>query len=126
MEIIHKDAGDLKLAPNFTDYEQTRASFSWAEVPELCAGMGEGPGFVAGLARHDWPGNVRELRNVVDATLAMGEPPTLIASGPRSGSLPPPQHCRQRALSTSATTLEAPAPSTKATCSNGNFAMSIR
>ena len=42
MEIIHKDAGDLKLAPNFTDYEQTRASFSWAEVPELCAGMGEG------------------------------------------------------------------------------------
>ncbi|HNF06419.1 MAG TPA: AMP-binding protein, partial [Mycobacterium sp.] len=42
MEIIHKDAGDLKLAPNFTDYEQTRASFSWSEVPELCAGMGAG------------------------------------------------------------------------------------
>ncbi len=42
MEIIHKDAGDLKLAPNFTDYEQTRASFSWSDVPELCAGMGEG------------------------------------------------------------------------------------
>ncbi|GAB4203179.1 MAG: hypothetical protein OHK0013_17080 [Sandaracinaceae bacterium] len=27
--------------------------------------------------RHDWPGNVRELRNVVEATLAMGEAPRL-------------------------------------------------
>ena len=27
------------------------------------------------LQRHDWPGNVRELRNVVSATLAMGETP---------------------------------------------------
>jgi DNA-binding NtrC family response regulator len=47
-------------------------------------------GFVAGLARHDWPGNVRELRNVVDATLAMGEPPMLIASDGAATTLPPP------------------------------------
>ena len=27
------------------------------------------------LAQHHWPGNVRELRNLIEATLAMGEPP---------------------------------------------------
>ncbi|HEY1954732.1 MAG TPA: sigma 54-interacting transcriptional regulator [Polyangiaceae bacterium] len=32
------------------------------------------------LARHHWSGNVRELRNVVEATLAMGETPRLGAS----------------------------------------------
>ena len=32
--------------------------------------------------RHYWPGNVRELRNVVDATLAMGETPVLEDSSP--------------------------------------------
>ncbi len=41
--------------------------------------------FLAALARHDWPGNVRELRNVVDATLAMGEMPPL-----ERGSIAPP------------------------------------
>jgi DNA-binding NtrC family response regulator len=35
---------------------------------------------LATLRRHDWPGNVRELRNVVEATLAMGETPTLRSS----------------------------------------------
>src|SRR5262249_52464824 len=29
------------------------------------------------LAAHHWPGNVRELRNMIEATLAMGEPPAL-------------------------------------------------
>ncbi len=29
------------------------------------------------LASHHWPGNVRELRNMIEATLAMGEPPAL-------------------------------------------------
>ena len=29
------------------------------------------------LAQHHWPGNVRELRNVIEATLAMGEAPPL-------------------------------------------------
>ncbi|MFO0686268.1 MAG: sigma 54-interacting transcriptional regulator [Sandaracinus sp.] len=33
------------------------------------------PDAMASLAAHRWPGNVRELRNVVEATLAMGEPP---------------------------------------------------
>ncbi|MGV3625502.1 MAG: sigma 54-interacting transcriptional regulator [Archangium sp.] len=35
------------------------------------------------LRAHQWPGNVRELRNLVEATLAMGEAPTLeaVASG---------------------------------------------
>jgi DNA-binding NtrC family response regulator len=32
-------------------------------------------GFFEGLEGHHWPGNVRELRNLVEATLAMGEVP---------------------------------------------------
>ncbi|HEY8429947.1 MAG TPA: sigma 54-interacting transcriptional regulator [Sandaracinaceae bacterium] len=35
------------------------------------------PDAMAALCRHRWPGNVRELRNVVEATLAMGEAPEL-------------------------------------------------
>jgi len=35
------------------------------------------PDAMAELCRHRWPGNVRELRNVVEATLAMGETPPL-------------------------------------------------
>jgi DNA-binding NtrC family response regulator len=35
---------------------------------------------IAALCHHRWPGNVRELRNVVEATLAMGEPPALLES----------------------------------------------
>ncbi len=31
------------------------------------------------LCEHHWPGNVRELRNLVEATLAMGTPPSLDA-----------------------------------------------
>jgi DNA-binding NtrC family response regulator len=31
------------------------------------------------LKSHYWPGNVRELKNLVEATLAMGEPPPLEA-----------------------------------------------
>jgi acetyl-CoA synthetase len=42
MDVIHKGAEDLKVAPNLTDYAQTRASFSWSAVPDLCAGMGAG------------------------------------------------------------------------------------
>ena len=42
MDVIHKGPGDLKVTPNLTDYEQTRASFDWSEVPEVCAGMGDG------------------------------------------------------------------------------------
>ena len=35
------------------------------------------PSTMRSLASHHWPGNVRELRNLIEATLAMGEPPAL-------------------------------------------------
>ncbi len=35
------------------------------------------PELLARLEHHSWPGNVRELRNVVEATLALGEAPPL-------------------------------------------------
>ena len=39
---IHKGPADLRVTPNFTDYQQTRAAFDWSEVPDPCAGMGPG------------------------------------------------------------------------------------
>jgi DNA-binding NtrC family response regulator len=33
------------------------------------------PATMRSLTTHHWPGNVRELRNMIEATLAMGEPP---------------------------------------------------
>jgi DNA-binding NtrC family response regulator len=41
------------------------------------------------LARHDWPGNVRELRNVVAATLAIGQPPELRGSSHAARAVAP-------------------------------------
>lgn len=38
--IIHKGPADLKVTPNLDDYDATRASFAWSQVPDLCAGMG--------------------------------------------------------------------------------------
>ncbi len=40
------------------------------------------PAAMAALSQHHWPGNVRELRNLIEATVAMGEAPAL-DSGPR-------------------------------------------
>ncbi|HJL16727.1 MAG TPA: sigma 54-interacting transcriptional regulator [Sandaracinaceae bacterium LLY-WYZ-13_1] len=40
-----------------------------------------GPDAMTRLCAHHWPGNVRELRNVVEATLAMGETPPLEGLG---------------------------------------------
>lgn len=40
--VIHKGPADLKLPPNLDDYEATRASFQWSQVPQLCAGMSAG------------------------------------------------------------------------------------
>jgi DNA-binding NtrC family response regulator len=37
------------------------------------------PPAMRSLASHHWPGNVRELRNLIEATLAMGEPPAIEA-----------------------------------------------
>lgn len=42
MTIIRKAAEDWKVAPNFADYEQTRAAFDWSTVPDPCAGMPSG------------------------------------------------------------------------------------
>ena len=39
MDVIHKGPADLKVTPNLTDYEQSRATFDWSAVPELCAGL---------------------------------------------------------------------------------------
>ena len=38
--IIHKGPADLKVTPNLDDYQSTRASFAWSQVPDLCTGMG--------------------------------------------------------------------------------------
>jgi DNA-binding NtrC family response regulator len=40
------------------------------------------------MRTHDWPGNVRELRNVVESTVAMGEPPDLGDARPSTAELP--------------------------------------
>ncbi len=47
------------------------------------------PDVMDALAGHSWPGNVRELRNVVEATLVMGEAPPLdeAPAGPGGGDL---------------------------------------
>ncbi|WP_431237715.1 acetate--CoA ligase [Mycolicibacterium aichiense] len=42
MDVIHQGDGDLKVTPNLVDYAQTRASFRWSDVPDLCAAMGQG------------------------------------------------------------------------------------
>jgi len=42
MELIRKTAHDRRVQPNLTDYQQTRASFDWSDVPALCQGMGPG------------------------------------------------------------------------------------
>jgi DNA-binding NtrC family response regulator len=43
------------------------------------------------LRAHQWPGNVRELRNLVEATLAMGETPPLEVAPMEAGGLPGPE-----------------------------------
>jgi acetyl-CoA synthetase len=40
--VIHKGPADLKVSPNLSQYEGTRASFDWSAVPDPCAGMGAG------------------------------------------------------------------------------------
>jgi len=46
------------------------------------------PRAMESLKAHYWPGNVRELRNLVEATLAMGEPPPLEPGGAAPASSP--------------------------------------
>ncbi len=40
--IIRKGPSDLTVTPNLDDYDATRASFAWSQVPDVCAGMGAG------------------------------------------------------------------------------------
>jgi acetyl-CoA synthetase len=42
VQVIHKTAGDRRVTPNLTDYEQARAGFDWSQVPSPCDGMGSG------------------------------------------------------------------------------------
>ncbi len=46
---------------------------------------------LSALRAHHWPGNVRELRNLVESTLAMGEPPSFESPPPSETSLPGPE-----------------------------------
>jgi DNA-binding NtrC family response regulator len=46
------------------------------------------PATMRSLATHHWPGNVRELRNLIEATLAMGEAPVLEPADPNAASDP--------------------------------------
>jgi DNA-binding NtrC family response regulator len=46
------------------------------------------PAAMRALAAHRWPGNVRELRNVIEATVAMGEAPVLHAAEAQSAAAP--------------------------------------
>jgi DNA-binding NtrC family response regulator len=51
------------------------------------------PEALAVLEAYQWPGNVRELRNLVERTLAMGEPPALEVTPPgeAAAGLPGPE-----------------------------------
>ena len=40
--MIHKTPNDLRVPPNFVDYDRTRAEFDWSDVPDPCAGMPAG------------------------------------------------------------------------------------
>jgi acetyl-CoA synthetase len=68
--IIRKGPADLKVTPNLDDYDATRASFAWSQVPDVCAGMGSGGCNIAYAAvdRHaEGPGAERTaLRFIAD------------------------------------------------------------
>jgi DNA-binding NtrC family response regulator len=58
---------------------------SSARLPDIFA-----PAALATFRTHHWPGNVRELRNLVEASLAMGEPPPLWGAGNTRNPAPRP------------------------------------
>ena len=59
--IIRKTPDDLRVSPNFTDYDHTRAAFDWSHVPTLCEGMNGGCNIAfAAVDRHaDGPAATR-------------------------------------------------------------------
>ncbi|HEX9834649.1 MAG TPA: acetate--CoA ligase [Mycobacterium sp.] len=76
MTTIRKTAEDWKVAPNFTDYEQTRATFDWSMAPDPCAGMPSGGCNIAYAAvdRHaDGPGADRTALRFITDTGPDGE-----------------------------------------------------
>ena len=68
--IIRKGPSDLTVTPNLDDYDATRASFAWSQVPDVCSGMGAGGCNIAYAAvdRHaEGPGASRTaLRFIAD------------------------------------------------------------
>ena len=42
--IIRKGPADLLVTPNLDDYDKTRASFDWSQVPDPCGGIGSQDG----------------------------------------------------------------------------------
>jgi acetyl-CoA synthetase len=74
--IIRKAAEDWKVAPNFADYAQTRATFDWSMVPDPCAGMPSGGCNIAYAAvdRHaDGPDADRTALRFITDTGSDGE-----------------------------------------------------
>ncbi len=70
MTTIHKSADDLRVTPNFVDYDGTRAKFDWSAVPNPCAGMAAGGCNIAYAAvdRHaDGPMSARPALRFVSA-----------------------------------------------------------
>ncbi len=76
MTVIHKTSDDWRAAPNFEDYEHTRAEFDWSHLPDPCAGMAEGGCNIAYAAvdRHaDGPAGTRTALRFVAEGDANGE-----------------------------------------------------
>jgi acetyl-CoA synthetase len=71
VDIIRKTPDDYRVAPNFSDYQRTRAEFDWSDVPPLCEGMGPGGCNIAYAAvdrRAEGPSATRTaLRFLADA-----------------------------------------------------------
>jgi DNA-binding NtrC family response regulator len=70
------------LRARLEDLELLIAHFMKEAGSEATVGQLFTPDVFATLRAHQWPGNVRELRNLVEATLAMGEAPPLETATP--------------------------------------------
>lgn len=76
MTVIHKTQADLRISPNLSDYEQARAGFHWADIPDLCAGMPAGRCNIAYAAidRHaDGPAAQRTALRFISPSDAVGD-----------------------------------------------------
>ncbi|GAB3231639.1 acetate--CoA ligase [Mycolicibacterium hippocampi] len=90
MTVIHKTPETWRLQPNFVDYQQTRATFDWTEVPDVCAGMPSGGCNIAYAAvdRHvDGPTAARTALRFVTQSDQDGTPGTRDLTFAELGSL---------------------------------------